>query len=63
MIADDHDEWATRLETIALPTNVIAAEARLLANKARTEATIATSLDNAANALRDARSDTNEDQE
>lgn len=35
MIADRLEEWATRLETLALPPNVIAAEARALAVIAR----------------------------
>jgi hypothetical protein len=37
MIADKLEEWATRLETLALPPSVIAAEARVLAVLARQE--------------------------
>jgi len=37
MIADLLEEWATRLETFALPPGVIAAEARALAVLARQE--------------------------
>jgi len=53
MIADRLEEWATRLETLALPPSVIAAEARVLAVLARQEHEKA--KDDTAELLRDAR--------
>jgi hypothetical protein len=48
MIVELLDEWATRLETLALPQSVIAAEARQLAALARQEAEATRDLVNAA---------------
>jgi hypothetical protein len=48
MIVDLLDEWATRLETLALPQSVIAAEARQLAALARQEVEATRDLVNAA---------------